>query len=115
VDVLKKLRQWYASRPYRVARDQETEKVERSTSERMTISRNVRFLGADRKDPRGASQQRKKMSGDDLPATSYSVGDFTIDFDKHTVAVDGGERRLTQIEFKIVELLARQPERPDDG
>ncbi len=110
VDVLKKLRQWYGKPVLIVsARDQETEKVE------------ALDLGADDyiTKPFGSSEliariraalrnSVKKMSGDDLPATSYSVGDFTIDFDKHTVTVDGESVHLTQIEFKIVELLARQ-------
>lgn len=40
---------------------------------------------------------------------SYSVGGFRIDFDKRQVTVDGEPVRLTQIEYRIVELVARQP------
>lgn len=39
----------------------------------------------------------------------YSVGGFTIDFKRHQVTVDGEVIHLTQIEYKIVELIARQP------
>ena len=41
----------------------------------------------------------------------YAAGGLTVDFDKRQVKVDGKEVHLTQIEYKIVEFLARQPGR----
>lgn len=40
---------------------------------------------------------------------SYSVGDFVIDFGKRMVSVAGEVIKLTQVEYRIVELIARQP------
>ncbi|HPX93595.1 MAG TPA: response regulator transcription factor [Bacillota bacterium] len=40
---------------------------------------------------------------------SYTVGGFHIDFVKRRVTVDGELIHLTQIEYRIVELVARQP------
>ena len=40
---------------------------------------------------------------------SYSVGDFVIDFGKRVVSVGGEVIKLTQVEYRIVELIARQP------
>ena len=39
----------------------------------------------------------------------YAVGDFRIDFSKRVVTVNGEAVRLTQVEYRIVELIARQP------
>ena len=39
----------------------------------------------------------------------YAVGDFRIDFSKRVVTVEGEPVRLTQVEYRIVELIARQP------
>lgn len=43
------------------------------------------------------------------PGDAYAVGDFRIDFDKRVVTVAGEVVRLTQVEYRIVELIARQP------
>ena len=43
------------------------------------------------------------------PSHIYSVGGFSIDFAKRVVMVDGEPVRLTQVEYRIVELIARQP------
>lgn len=43
------------------------------------------------------------------PDDSYSVGDFHIDFFKRIVSVAGESIRLTQMEYRIVELIARHP------
>ncbi len=40
---------------------------------------------------------------------AYAVGDFRIDFAKRVVTVGGEPVRLTQVEYRIVELIARQP------
>ena len=39
----------------------------------------------------------------------YAVGDFRIDFSRRVVTVGGEAVRLTQVEYRIVELIARQP------
>lgn len=39
--------------------------------------------------------------------SSYSVGDFKIDFDKRRVTIEGKDVHLTQIEYKIVAMLSR--------
>ncbi|MDY4695336.1 MAG: response regulator transcription factor, partial [Eubacteriales bacterium] len=39
----------------------------------------------------------------------YCVGDFNIDFNKRIVNINNETIRLTQVEYRIVELLARNP------
>ena len=55
--------------------------------------------------------QAKRDSGDDLPRGSYTVGDLTGDFERRQVRLAGEIIHLTQIEYKIVELIARRPGR----
>lgn len=43
------------------------------------------------------------------PEDVYCVWDFKIDFVKRIVTVGGEPVRLTQVEYRIVELIARQP------
>ncbi len=45
----------------------------------------------------------------DYVVDTFSVGDFLIDFEKRVVTVKSVPVRLTQIEYQIVELIARQP------
>lgn len=45
----------------------------------------------------------------DFVEDRYCVGDFVIDFEKRMVSVKSMPVRLTQIEYRIVELIARQP------
>ena len=45
----------------------------------------------------------------DTPDDTFCVGDFKIDFTKRCVLVGGKPVRLTQVEYRIVELIARQP------
>lgn len=111
IEVLKKLREWYDNPVLVVsARDRETEKVE------------ALDLGADDyiTKPFGTSEllariraairnSGKRLSGEEMLTVSYSVGRFLIDFNKHMVSIDGVHVHLTQIEYKIVEFLARQP------
>ena len=40
---------------------------------------------------------------------TYCVGDFNIDFNKRIVNINNETIRLTQVEYRIVELLARNP------
>ncbi|WP_442877868.1 hypothetical protein [Caproiciproducens sp. CPB-2] len=51
----------------------------------------------------------KAETGEDFPGGLFTKGGLTIDFDKHMVAVDGTDVHFTQIEFKIVALLASVP------
>ena len=55
--------------------------------------------------------QAKLESADDMPRGSYSVRDLTVDFERRKVTLRGEEVHLTQIEYKIVELIARRPGR----
>lgn len=41
----------------------------------------------------------------------YSAKGLTVDFDKRLVTVDGNEIHLTRVEYKIVSMLAKIPER----
>lgn len=49
----------------------------------------------------------KMETGEDIPGSLYIKGGLRIDFDKRIVIVDGTDVHLTQIEFKIVALLAK--------
>ena len=51
---------------------------------------------------------RRNSSGSANDDT-YCVGDFNIDFNKRIVNVNNETIRLTQVEYRIVELLARNP------
>lgn len=55
--------------------------------------------------------QAKLDAGENLPKSSYTVRDLTIDFERRRVTLSGNEIHLTQIEYKIVELIARRPGR----
>lgn len=50
-------------------------------------------------------QNERKGKKDD----AYRVGDFEIDFARRSVSVAGESVKLTQIEYRIVELIARRP------
>lgn len=109
IEALKKLRGWYFNPVIVVsARDKEAEKVE------------ALDLGADDfvTKPFGNSEllarirasirnSRKRLSREEMPMECFDVGGFHIDFKKHMVSIDGVHVHLTQIEYKIVELLAR--------
>ena len=51
---------------------------------------------------------RRRNTADER-GDAYAVGEFCIDFDKRVVTVAGEPIRLTQVEYRIVELIARQP------
>ena len=51
----------------------------------------------------------RRRSTADERGDAYTVGEFCIDFDKRVVTVAGEPIRLTQVEYRIVELIARQP------
>lgn len=56
------------------------------------------------------NSRSRLASGEGTPAV-YEVRDFRLDFDRRLITVGGQEVHLTQNEYKIVELLARQPGR----
>ncbi len=108
IEILKKIREW-SSIPIIVvsARGEETDKVE------------ALDLGADDYicKPFGTSEllarirtalRHSAKSIGNLPIDNvFSVKGLRIDFDKRLVSVDGKDVHLTQIEFKIVSLLAK--------
>jgi len=54
---------------------------------------------------------RRVLAADDVPAGRLSVGDLTIDFDRHRVVREDEEIRLTPKEFDLLALLARNADR----
>jgi two-component system, OmpR family, KDP operon response regulator KdpE len=59
---------------------------------------------------RVALRQAEKIAARSAsPDTNYSVGDLTVDFQNSRVYVAGNEIHLTRLEYRIVELLARNP------
>lgn len=111
IEVLKKLREWYSNPVIIVsARDKEAEIVEAldlDADDYITKPfGNSELLARIRAAIRNS---RKWLSRDGMPAESYDAGGFHIDFVKHMVSIDGVHIHLTQIEYKIVELLARNP------
>lgn len=108
LDVLKKIRSW-SSVPIIIvsARDQEKEKV------------TALDLGADDyiTKPFGTSEllarirtairhNIKMETGKEFPTDFFKAKDLTIDFNKRIVTLEDKEIHLTQIEFKLVALLA---------
>lgn len=53
------------------------------------------------------SAQRKAALGGSAQEGEYHCGGLTVDYGKHRVFLDGEDIHLTQIEFRILELLAR--------
>lgn len=49
----------------------------------------------------------KMESGQDIAQGKLAIGGLLVDFDRHSVSVEGRDCRLTQNEFKIVSLLAK--------
>ena len=61
---------------------------------------------------RAALRQRAAaLSAGAVRPEQYTAGGLTVDFDKRLVRVEGKDIHLTQIEYKIVEFLARHPGR----
>ena len=113
VEVLRRLRQWDQI-PILVvsARDQEKQKVEAldlGANDYITKPFGSSELLAR---IRAALRQRViSLSNGAAPPQRYAAGGLTVDFDKRLVRVDGRDVHLTQIEYKIVEFLARHPGR----
>ncbi|MDD3192814.1 MAG: response regulator transcription factor [Oscillospiraceae bacterium] len=113
IEVLRHIRQW-GQTPVLVvsARDQEKQKVEAldlGANDYITKPFGSSELLAR---IRAALRQRAgALDSSAAPPEQYSSGGLTVDFDKRQVRVDGLDIHLTQIEYKIVEFLARQPGR----
>ena len=59
---------------------------------------------------RVALRQAEKIAARSAsPDTNYSVGNLTVDFQNNRVYIAGSEVHLTRLEYRIVELLARNP------
>ena len=108
IEILKKIREWSAVPVIVVsARGEESDKVE------------ALDLGADDyiSKPFGTSEllarirtalrHSAKNNGGAVNNDVFSTKGLTIDFDKRKITVDGKDVHLTQIEFKIVSLLAK--------
>ena len=108
IEILKKIREWSAVPVIVVsARGEESDKVE------------ALDLGADDyiSKPFGTSEllarirtalrHSAKNNGGAVNNDVFSTRGLTIDFDKRKITVDGKDVHLTQIEFKIVSLLAK--------
>ena len=108
IEILKKIREWSAVPVIVVsARGEESDKVE------------ALDLGADDyiSKPFGTSEllarirtalrHSAKNNGGAVNNDVFSTKGLTIDFDKCKITVDGKDVHLTQIEFKIVSLLAK--------
>ena len=55
--------------------------------------------------------RRRELDRAARAATSQSIGGLRIDFARHRVEVDGNQVRLTPSEFKLLALLASEPDR----
>ena len=108
IEILKKIREWSAVPVIVIsARGEESDKVE------------ALDLGADDyiSKPFGTSEllarirtalrHSAKNNGGAVNNDVFSTKGLTIDFDKRKITVDGKDVHLTQIEFKIVSLLAK--------
>ena len=113
VEVLRRLRQWDQI-PILVvsARDQEKQKVEA-----LDLGANdyiTKPFGSSELQARIRAALRQRvisLSNGAARPQRYAAGGLTVDFDKRLVRVDGRDVHLTQIEYKIVEFLARHPGR----
>lgn len=116
MDVLRRLRQKEQT-PILVvsARDQEKQKVEAldlGANDYITKPFGSSELLAR---IRAALRQRAATLSAGVSCPEQYVSDgLTVDFDKRLVRVDGKDIHLTQIEYKIVAFLARNPRKGDD-
>jgi len=111
IDVIKSIREWYNGSLIIVsARNREMDKVQ------------ALDLGADDyiNKPFSASellarirvalrQAKKIAAGFSSPELNYTVGELTVDFKGGRVFINQEDARLTRLEYRIVELLARNP------
>lgn len=108
MEVIKSVREWSAL-PIIVisARTQEHEKVkalDAGADDYITKPFGVSELMAR---IRTAMRHGAVAAGNGAVLDVFTLGGFSLDFDKRVVKVDGNEVHLTQVEYKIVSLLAR--------
>ena len=107
-DVLKEIRSW-TNIPIIIvsARDREQDKVELldcGADDYLTKPFGTYELLAR---IRTALRHYTASSSNYLPKMTYQAGDLCINFDKYLITLGGNEIHLTQIEYKIVALLAQ--------
>lgn len=110
IEVLKKVRSW-SGKPIIIisARTQEREKVaalDYGADDYITKPFGTSELLARMRTALRHSQGSGTSDGRLIPPM-YQCGDLTIDFDKRLVSVSGQDIHLTQIEYKLVSLLAQ--------
>ncbi len=109
IDIIKSVRQW-SNIPIIVvsARDQENDKIQAldlGADDYVTKPFSVGELLARIR----TALRHKRISFDDAlkKTVKYKKAGLEIDFSKHIITVDGKEVHLTNIEFKIIELLCK--------
>ncbi|MGI6094499.1 MAG: response regulator [Lachnospiraceae bacterium] len=108
MEALKSIRSW-SSIPIIIisARHQETEKVQAldlGADDYITKPFGTKELLAR---IRTAMRHSSRLDSQSAPTSVYRAKDLLIDFDKRLVQLEGKEIRLTQIEYKLVSLLAQ--------
>ena len=107
VKLLKELRQWSAM-PVIVVSARSTERDKILALDNGADDYITKPFSAPELLARIRAVLRRNSSGSANDDT-YCVGDFNIDFNKRIVNVNNETIRLTQVEYRIVELLARNP------
>lgn len=107
VKLLKELRQWSAM-PVIVVSARSTERDKILALDNGADDYIAKPFSAPELLARIRAVLRRNSSGA-LNEDIYAIGRFKIDFSKRTVSVNGESIRLTQVEYRIVELLARNP------
>lgn len=107
IEVLKELREWSAMPVIVVsARSMEKEKV--TALDHGADDYITKPFGAPELLARVRAALRRSVKGDHIQ-NSYAVGELFIDFNRRRVTVDGTPVHLTQVEYRIMEFIARQP------
>lgn len=107
VKLLKELRQWSAM-PVIVVSARSTERDKILALDNGADDYITKPFSAPELLSRIRAVLRRNSSGS-VNDDTYCVGDFNIDFNKRIVNVNNETIRLTQVEYRIVELLARNP------
>lgn len=107
VKLLKELRQWSAM-PVIVVSARSTERDKILALDNGADDYITKPFSAPELLSRIRAVLRRNSSGS-VNDDTYCVGDFNIDFNKRIVNINNETIRLTQVEYRIVELLARNP------